>query len=161
VLFRQRREGCNGVMFTMYKFRTLYAEFEDAAASQLVKRRDERVTAAGRVLRRLSLDELPQLINVLRGDMSLVGPRPHAPGARAGDRPYCEVVARYWQRCRVRPGMTGLAQVNGWRGETDTVDKIVRRVECDLRYIENWSYWLDLKIMAKTPVAIIAGRNSF
>jgi lipopolysaccharide/colanic/teichoic acid biosynthesis glycosyltransferase len=113
------------------------------------------------VLRHASFDELPQLINVLRGDMSMVGPRPHAPGTCAGARPFELVTPRYAARHRVRPGMTGLAQVRGWRGETETEEKLLRRLESDLEYIDRWSLWLDLVIMAKTAVSLPAMRNAY
>ncbi len=119
------------------------------------------MTRAGAWLRRFSLDELPQIINVLRGEMSLVGPRPHAPGTCAAGRPFEQVVAVYPARHRVLPGITGLAQVRGWRGETETEEKLVRRVQSDLEYIESWSLWLDLKILAQTPQALAAARNAY
>ena len=145
VFFRQARYGFNHQLINVLKFRTMYTHLEDRAAAQLATRNDPRVTRIGRFLRRSSLDELPQLINVLRGDMSIVGPRPHALSARAADRLYEEVVEEYAARHRVKPGITGWAQVNGWRGETDTYDKIKKRVEYDLYYIENWSLVLDIK----------------
>jgi lipopolysaccharide/colanic/teichoic acid biosynthesis glycosyltransferase len=109
----------------------------------------------------LSLDELPQLINVLRGDMSLVGPRPHAPGSCAGGTPFEQVTPYYPARHRVRPGITGLAQVRGLRGETDTEDKLIRRVDADLEYIANWSLWLDFAVLVRTPVSILIERNAY
>jgi len=119
------------------------------------------VTRFGAFLRRTSLDELPQLFNVLRGDLSLVGPRPHAIRGMAAGRVYEQAVEGYFARHRVRPGMTGWAQVNGWRGETDTLEKIEQRVAHDLYYIENWSIWLDIRILAMTPFAVLFGRNAF
>jgi lipopolysaccharide/colanic/teichoic acid biosynthesis glycosyltransferase len=120
------------------------------------------VTRVGRIIRKTSLDELPQLINVVfRNDLSLVGPRPHAVHAKAADRMYDEVVDGYFARHRVRPGITGWAQVNGWRGETDTHDKIQQRVEHDLYYIENWSMLFDLYILAITPFSLMNGKNAF
>jgi Undecaprenyl-phosphate glucose phosphotransferase len=149
-LFRQKRLGFNNQCFEMLKFRTMYTHLTDNDATRLVTRNDPRVTPIGRVLRRTSLDELPQLINVLRGDMSLVGPRPHALHAKAADRLYHDSVGNYGARHRVKPGITGWAQVNGWRGETDTLEKIQARVEHDLYYIEHWSVAFDIWIMFLT-----------
>jgi Undecaprenyl-phosphate glucose phosphotransferase len=160
-LFRQKRLGFNGQTFYIYKFRTMRSEATDADAQILVSRGDSRVTRIGRILRRTSLDELPQLWNVLIGDMSLVGPRPHALKAKAADRLYDEVVAEYAVRHRVKPGITGWAQVKGWRGETDTVEKIKGRVEHDLYYIDNWSLAFDLRILLMTTVCGFFGRNAF
>jgi lipopolysaccharide/colanic/teichoic acid biosynthesis glycosyltransferase len=115
----------------------------------------------GRFIRKTSLDELPQLFNVLLGQMSLVGPRPHATQAKAGHDLYEDVVQEYFARHRVKPGVTGWAQVNGWRGETDTADKIQRRVEYDLHYIDNWSLLFDLTIIALTPFALLSGKNAY
>ncbi len=160
-LFRQRRIGLNGRVFQVLKFRTMYREFSQPATCEQARRCDPRVTRAGAWLRWLSLDELPQLINVLRGEMSLVGPRPHAPGTCAAGRPFEQVVIGYNARHRVRPGMTGLAQVRGWRGETDTEDKILRRVQCDLEYIEEWSLWADFRILAQTARALASPQNAY
>jgi lipopolysaccharide/colanic/teichoic acid biosynthesis glycosyltransferase len=126
-----------------------------------VTRNDPRVTPFGAFLRRSSLDELPQLFNVLRGELSLVGPRPHAVRGRVGALTYEELVDGYFARHRVKPGVTGWAQVNGWRGETDTVQKIEQRVAHDLYYIDNWSLWLDIKILFMTPIAVLFGRNAY
>jgi Undecaprenyl-phosphate glucose phosphotransferase len=162
VVFRQERLGFNNERIVVYKFRTLYVDRCDASARNQVTRDDPRVTALGRFLRRSSLDELPQLYNVaVKGDLSLVGPRPHAVNASVADREYDKAVDGYFARHRVKPGVTGWAQVHGWRGETDTVEKIQRRVECDLDYIENWSMLLDLYILALTPFALAFGRNAF
>jgi exopolysaccharide biosynthesis polyprenyl glycosylphosphotransferase len=161
VLFRQKRLGFNNELFEIYKFRTMRIDAMDPNAERLVTRNDQRVTRVGSILRRMSVDELPQLWNVLRGDMSLVGPRPHPIQAKAENRLYHEVVSEYMSRHRVRPGITGWAQVNGWRGETDTVEKVRNRVEHDLHYIENWSIAFDLRIIALTAVWGIAGRNAF
>lgn len=161
VLFRQRRQGFNDNTFDMLKFRTMYQEAADPAASMLVTKGDPRVTRVGRVLRRTSLDELPQIFNVLKGDMSLVGPRPHALAASAEGHLYGEIVERYAARHRVKPGITGWAQVNGWRGETDTLDKLRQRVEHDLYYIEHWSLWLDFVIIAQTTIALFQGKNAY
>ncbi|MCI4679822.1 undecaprenyl-phosphate glucose phosphotransferase [Rhodoblastus acidophilus] len=161
VLFRQERFGFNNERITIYKFRSLHLDRCDLEASRLVTRDDPRVTPFGRFIRRTSLDELPQLFNVLKGDLSLVGPRPHAPGAKAADCEYEKVVDGYFARHRVKPGVTGWAQVKGWRGETDTFEKIQRRVDHDLDYIENWSIWLDLAILALTPFALARSPNAY
>ena len=121
---------------------------------------DPRVTRIGRFLRRASLDELPQILNVLRGEMSLVGPRPHAPGTRAGGRRFDEVVANYAARHRVKPGLTGLAQVRGLRGPTPNEVLLLQRVEADLEYIAHWSPWLDLLILLRTPLVVLRARNA-
>ncbi len=156
VLFRQKRYGFNNEQIEVLKFRSLYHEMTDHAAAKQVTRNDPRVTRVGRFIRKTSLDELPQLLNVvLRGDLSLVGPRPHAVHATASNRAYEQVVDGYFARHKVKPGITGWAQVNGWRGETDTEDKIQRRVEHDLYYIENWSVLLDLYILVKTPFSLM------
>jgi lipopolysaccharide/colanic/teichoic acid biosynthesis glycosyltransferase len=134
----------------------------DATAAKLVTKNDPRVTRVGRVLRKMSLDELPQLINVaIKGDLSLVGPRPHALHAKAENQLYDEVVDGYFARHRVKPGITGWAQINGWRGETDTNEKIQRRVEHDLYYIENWSVFFDCYILARTPFALLFAENAY
>jgi len=162
ILFRQRRYGFNNELIEVFKFRSIYADKTDEAAAQLVTRDDPRVTRVGRFIRKTSIDELPQLFNVVfKGDLSLVGPRPHAVHAKAAERQYDEVVEGYFARHRVRPGITGWAQVNGWRGETDTQEKIQQRVEHDLYYIENWSILFDLYILAITPFALFKTRNAF
>jgi Undecaprenyl-phosphate glucose phosphotransferase len=161
IIFRQRRFGFNNCIFSIYKFRTMRVEAADERAERLVSRNDARVTRIGRYLRRWSLDELPQLWNVLNGDMSLVGPRPHPLRAKAADTPYDEVVAEYALRHRVKPGITGWAQVNGWRGETDTIEKIQRRVQHDLYYIDNWSIVFDVWILILTLVKGVTGRNAY
>ncbi|CAH2604435.1 Exopolysaccharide biosynthesis polyprenyl glycosylphosphotransferase [Rhodovastum atsumiense] len=161
VLFRQWRTGFGNRDFRMFKFRTMYHHMTDHEARQQTTRNDPRVTRVGAILRRTSLDELPQIFNVLRGEMSIVGPRPHAPGTRAAGRTFDEVVERYAARHRVRPGLTGLAQVRGLRGETRTEDRIIRRVESDLEYIDSWSLWLDLKILARTAVIVLRMKNAY
>ena len=149
VLFRQKRYGFNNELIEVYKFRSMYVDQLDATAARLVTRDDPRVTRIGRFLRRTSLDELPQLLNVMNGTLSLVGPRPHAVQAKAADRLYDDVVDGYFARHKVKPGITGWAQINGWRGETDTAEKITKRVEFDLYYINNWSVFLDMYILAR------------
>lgn len=155
VLFRQKRYGFNNKLIEVYKFRSMYTEMTDWNADRQTTRDDPRVTRIGRLLRKSSLDELPQLLNVIKGDMSIVGPRPHAVGTKAAGRLFEDVVDDYAARHNVKPGLTGWAQVNGWRGETETVDKIIMRVEYDLFYIRNWSIWLDLYIMLITPFALM------
>ena len=161
VLFKQKRYGFDSQLVEIYKFRSMHVESQDATANKLVTRNDPRVTRVGRFIRRASLDELPQLFNVLLGDMSLVGPRPHATQAKAGGDLYQDVVQGYFTRHRVKPGVTGWAQINGWRGETDTSDKIKQRVEHDLHYIDNWSVLFDLYILAMTPVSLISTKNAY
>ena len=161
-LFRQKRYGFNNDLIEVFKFRSMYAESADAGAARLVTRGDPRVTRVGRFIRKTSLDELPQLLNVvLKGNLSLVGPRPHALQAKAANTLYDQVVDGYFARHKVKPGITGWAQVNGWRGETDTQEKLQRRVEHDLYYIENWSVFLDLRILAATPFALLKTENAF
>ena len=161
VLFRQKRYGFNNELIDVFKFRSIYVDQGDSSAASLVTRGDPRVTRVGRFIRRTSLDELPQLFNVLRGDLSLVGPRPHALEAKAENRLYGAVVEDYFARHKVKPGITGWAQVNGWRGETDTVEKIRKRVEHDLYYIDNWSFAFDLLILARTPLALLDNRHAY
>lgn len=157
VFFKQKRFGFNNEPIDVYKFRSMYTDMCDARATKLVTRDDPRVTKVGKFIRSTSLDELPQLFNVVfKGDLSLVGPRPHAMAAKAAGGLYQNVVDGYFARHKVKPGITGWAQVNGWRGETDTDEKIERRVEHDLYYIENWSIWFDLQILAMTPLALVS-----
>ncbi len=161
VLFRQKRYGFNNELIEVLKFRSMHVDMCDANASKLVTKTDPRVTRVGRFIRKTSLDELPQLINVLKGELSLVGPRPHAIAAKAEDQLYNEVVARYYARHKVKPGITGWAQISGWRGETDTREKIEKRVEHDLHYIEHWSVFFDLYILAVTPFALLKSENAY
>ncbi len=162
VFFKQRRYGFNNELIEVYKFRSMYVELCDATAARLVQKGDPRVTPVGAFIRKTSIDELPQLINVVfKGNLSLVGPRPHAVHAKAENRLYDEAVDGYFARHRVKPGITGWAQISGWRGETDTHEKIQRRVEHDLYYIENWSVLLDLFILAKTPLALARTENAY
>src|SRR3984885_6977102 len=162
ILFKQRRYGFNNEEVEVYKFRSMYTEHTGAAASKLVTKGDPRVPRVGRFIRRTSLDELPQLFNVVfTGNLSLVGPRPHAVYAKAEDHLYDEAVDGYFARHRVKPGITGWAQINGWRGETDSKEKIQRRVEHDLFYIENWSILLDIYILARTPFALLKSEGAY
>lgn len=161
VLYRQLRHGFNGELISVVKFRTMYADACDAADASEVRQAtldDLRVTPVGRLLRRASLDELPQLLNVLRGEMSLVGPRPHAV---AHDYYYSQLIDGYLARHRVKPGITGWAQVNGYRGETKTIDEMRKRIELDLDYIEKISIPFDLRIMLKTIVNVLFSRNAY
>lgn len=160
-LFRQKRYGYNNQLVEVWKFRTMRHDLQDPKAEQLTQHNDPRITRIGAFLRRWSLDELPQFINVLRGEMSIVGPRPHAISAKAGGRLYQQAVPQYAARHRVKPGITGWAQVNGWRGPTDTVRQIEKRVEHDMYYIEHWSIWLDLKIIFMTVFRGFSGQNAF
>jgi Undecaprenyl-phosphate glucose phosphotransferase len=162
ILFRQPRYGFNNERIGVLKFRSLYHDQADVTARTLVTKDDPRVTRVGRVIRKTSLDELPQLFNVVfAGNLSLVGPRPHALNARAEQRLYEEAVDGYFARHRVKPGITGWAQINGWRGDTDTQEKIERRIECDLYYIENWSMMFDLYILLRTPLALVKAENAY
>jgi Undecaprenyl-phosphate glucose phosphotransferase len=161
VLFRQKRYGFNNHPIGVYKFRTMYHHLRDERAERLATKDDPRITRLGGFLRKTSIDELPQLINVLKGEMSIIGPRPHAMSAKAADRLYEEVVAEYAARHRVKPGITGWAQVKGWRGETDTYEKIQKRVEHDLYYIENWSFAFDMKILILTFFALLKADNAY
>ncbi len=162
IFFRQPRYGFNNEPISVLKFRSLFHDQADVAAKTLVTRDDPRVTRVGRIIRRTSLDELPQLFNVVfAGNLSLVGPRPHALNARAKTRLYEETVDGYFARHKVKPGLTGWAQINGWRGDTDTQEKIQRRIECDLYYIENWSMLFDIYILLRTPLALIKGENAY
>ncbi len=156
VLFRQKRHGFNNELIEIHKFRSMYTDRTDASAAKLVTKDDPRVTKVGKFIRKTSIDELPQLFNVLKGELSIVGPRPHALQAKAANKLYYEAVDGYFARHRVKPGMTGWAQIHGWRGETDTIEKIMQRVNHDLYYIENWSILLDLYIVAMTPVSLFS-----
>lgn len=157
MIFSQRRRGFNGHEFKIFKFRTMNV-LEDGQVVAQARRNDPRVTRVGRILRSASIDELPQLLNVLWGQMSLVGPRPHA---MAHDDGYTKMIARYALRQHVKPGLTGWAQVNGYRGETAQLELMERRVECDLWYIKNWSFWLDLRILVRTCFELARGQNAY
>ena len=161
VLFRQKRYGFNNEVVDVWKFRSMYTDKSDADAKQVVTKGDPRVTKVGRFIRKTSIDELPQLFNVLAGSLSLVGPRPHALKGHTQNKLFEQVVDGYFARHRVKPGVTGWAQINGWRGEVDTPEKIRKRVECDLYYIENWSLLLDFKILFLTPFRIIGQEGAY
>jgi polysaccharide biosynthesis protein PslA len=161
VLFRQRRLGFNNLEIDVLKFRSMYTDRQDISGAERTRKDDPRVTKVGRIIRRLSIDELPQLWNVLRGEMSLVGPRPHATEMRVGDAYYHEAVRGYAARHRVKPGITGLAQVRGLRGEIDTIERAKKRVEYDIYYIENWSPMFDLRIILETLVKLVWDRHAY
>ena len=156
-IFRQKRGGLNGRPFVIYKFRTMYVQ-EDGASIRHAKRNDSRVTKLGSVLRRTSLDELPQLLNVLRGDMSIVGPRPHA---LAHDQYYGAILPDYHGRCACKPGLTGLAQVRGYRGDIADIKDMKLRVACDLAYIRSWSIALDIKLISNTLNRLPFDRSAY
>ena len=160
VLFVQRRVGRGNQFFAIYKFRTMRANPDGIEGARSTARDDARVTKIGRVLRATSIDELPQLFNVLKGDMSLVGPRPHAIGSQAGDKLFWEIDARYWTRHALRPGLTGLAQIRGLRGATDHEDELAGRLAADLEYLNGWSLWRDLRIIALT-LRVLIHRQAF
>ncbi len=160
VLFRQTRIGRGNQMFKVLKFRSMSVSGSDGAGNRSASRDDDRITRCGRFIRKTSIDELPQLLNVLKGDMSIVGPRPHALGSRAADKLFWEVDQRYWNRHAAKPGLTGLAQVRGFRGATLVEDDLRNRLHADLEYLESWSIWRDLKIIFLT-VRVIWHRNAF
>jgi len=157
VIFKQRRYGFNGEEIVVWKFRTM-SVCEDGPDIPQAQRNDPRVTKFGEFLRKTSLDELPQFINVLQGRMSIVGPRPHAV---AHNEYYRKLIPGYMLRHKVKPGITGWAQVNGWRGETDTVEKMEKRVEYDLAYIRDWSFWMDMKVIFMTAFSGFGGKNAY
>ena len=161
IIFRQKRYGFNNDQIEVLKFRSMYHDMADPGAKKVVTRNDPRVTRVGRLIRKASIDELPQLFNVLGGSLSLVGPRPHAVNAHTANKRWEEVVSNYFARHKVKPGVTGWAQVNGWRGEVDTPEKIKNRVEHDLYYIENWSVLFDLQILAMTPFKLLNTENAY
>jgi putative colanic acid biosynthesis UDP-glucose lipid carrier transferase len=158
VFFRQTRKGIDGNQFEIYKFRSMKVHAEVAGKVTQATRRDPRITAVGAFLRRTSLDELPQFINVLRGEMSVVGPRPHA---LEHDDIYKDLVKGYMHRYRIKPGITGWAQINGYRGETDRIEKMMGRVKLDLYYMQNWTFWLDIKIVVLTFWKGFVGSNAY
>ncbi len=157
VLFKQRRYGLNGKIVEVWKFRSMMV-MEDGQKVTQATRDDPRVTPFGAFIRKTSLDELPQFFNVLQGRMSIVGPRPHAV---SHNEQYRRLIHGYMMRHKVKPGITGWAQINGWRGETDTVEKMEARIECDLQYIQRWSLWLDIKIILLTIVRGFVGKNTY
>jgi putative colanic acid biosynthesis UDP-glucose lipid carrier transferase len=157
ILFMQRRTGLNGVPFRVYKFRSMSVA-EDGGVVTQATRNDRRVTRVGRFIRRASIDELPQLFNVLRGDMSLVGPRPHA---LAHDEYYGSLISEYSKRFRVRPGITGLSQVKGFRGETETIADMEQRIHFDNHYIERWSILMDIRILVSTAFIVPLQRTAY
>ncbi|OHV87981.1 undecaprenyl-phosphate glucose phosphotransferase [Mesorhizobium sp. ORS 3428] len=161
VLFKQKRHGFNNEIIEVYKFRSMYTDKSDPTAKQTVTKNDPRVTRVGRFIRKTSIDELPQFFNSLFGSLSLVGPRPHAIAAQSHNLLYNEVVDGYFARHKVKPGVTGWAQINGWRGEMDTNEKIRMRTEYDLYYIENWSMLFDLRILFLTPVRLLNTENAY
>lgn len=155
VLFKQRRMGRGNRLFDVYKFRSMRVDRTDHAGSRSASRDDDRITSIGRIIRRTSLDELPQLFNVIDGDMSLVGPRPHALGSLAGEELFWHVDRRYWLRHAIKPGITGLAQVRGFRGATDHRDDLTQRLQADLEYVSNWSLVNDITILVRTLAVIV------
>lgn len=160
VLFSQERVGRGNRLFRMYKFRSMYIDRLDKSGQRSTSRSDDRVTRVGRFIRAYSLDELPQLFNVLRGDMSIVGPRPHALGSRAEDKLFWDIDLAYWHRHAVKPGLTGLAQVRGFRGATETVTDLSNRLQADLEYLSGWSIWRDISILVAT-FRVLSHRNAF
>jgi putative colanic acid biosynthesis UDP-glucose lipid carrier transferase len=158
VLFKQLRHGWDGKPVKVYKFRTMVVHSEEGGQVTQACKGDSRITPFGAFLRRTSLDELPQFFNVLQGRMSIVGPRPHA---IAHNEEYKDQIDEYMLRHKVKPGITGWAQVNGWRGETDTLEKMQKRVEYDLYYIDHWSLWFDLKIIFITLFKGFVGKNAY
>ncbi len=161
VFFMQKRHGFNNEVINVFKFRSMYTNMSDPTAKAAVTKGDPRVTRVGRFIRKTSIDELPQLFNVLKGELSLVGPRPHAVLAQARERAFADIVDGYFARHRVKPGVTGWAQINGWRGEVDSDEKIKFRTAYDLYYIENWSLWFDLKILFLTPIRLLNTENAY
>jgi len=160
ILFRQRRMGRGNQMFHVYKFRSMRVECSDADGNRSASRDDDRITRVGRIIRATSIDELPQLFNVILGDMSLVGPRPHALGSLAGERLFWHVDQRYWLRHALKPGITGLAQVRGYRGATDREEDLVNRLQSDLEYVSDWSIVGDISILVRTAV-VLAHKNAY
>lgn len=160
VLFRQMRVGQGNRQFRIFKFRSMRAESNDAKGDRSAGREDDRVTRVGRLIRRTSIDELPQIFNVLRGEMSMVGPRPHALGSLAGDALFWRVSNHYWLRHALKPGITGLAQIRGFRGATDQKEDLEKRLRCDLEYLSHWSIGLDVMILVKT-LPVIIHKNAF
>jgi Undecaprenyl-phosphate glucose phosphotransferase len=161
VIFKQKRFGFNNNEISVLKFRSMYTDLGDGSGAKRTEKDDARVTRVGKIIRKTSIDELPQLFNVLKGEMSLVGPRPHATMMRVGDKYYFDAVKGYAARHRVKPGITGLAQVRGLRGEIATTERAQQRVEYDIYYIENWSPLLDIRIMIETIVKIVWDKDAY
>jgi lipopolysaccharide/colanic/teichoic acid biosynthesis glycosyltransferase len=159
-LFTQTRIGRSNQMFRIKKFRSMRVDGADSAGHRSTERDDDRITKVGRFIRRTSIDELPQILNVLSGDMSIVGPRPHALGSRAANKLFWEVDGRYWHRHATKPGLTGLAQVRGYRGATLIEADLENRLRADLEYLEKWSIWRDIKITILT-FRVLLHRNAF
>jgi len=160
VFFKQTRIGRGNQMFSMLKFRSMRVETLDGAGNRSTSREDDRITRVGAFIRKTSIDELPQIINVLRGEMSIVGPRPHALGSRAADKLFWEVDERYWHRHSAKPGLTGLAQVRGYRGATFHEDDLTNRLQADLEYLDHWTIWRDIQIVLMT-FRVLLHRNAF
>ena len=160
ILFRQQRMGRANQLFDVYKFRSMHVQRADATGDRSASRDDDRVTRVGRFIRATSLDELPQLFNIINGDMSLVGPRPHALGSRAGDALFWHIDDRYWLRHAIKPGLTGLAQVRGFRGATENKDDLTRRLESDIEYLTDWSVLTDIVILVRTAFVLVH-RNAY
>jgi lipopolysaccharide/colanic/teichoic acid biosynthesis glycosyltransferase len=160
IFFKQQRLGRGNRLFAMYKFRSMRADLCDASGNLSTARDDRRVTRAGRIIRATSIDELPQLLNILKGDMSFVGPRPHALGSLAGDKLFWEVDQRYWHRHACKPGLTGLAQIRGFRGATHAQSDLVNRLQADLEYLNGWSIWRDLHILVAT-FRVLRHKNAY
>jgi lipopolysaccharide/colanic/teichoic acid biosynthesis glycosyltransferase len=158
VFFVQKRTGRGNRFFPIFKFRSMRVEKLDAAGARSASKDDDRITRIGRLIRRTSIDELPQIFNVLRGEMSIVGPRPHAIGSLAGDKLFWEVDHRYWLRHSLKPGLTGLAQVRGLRGATDTETDLANRLQADLEYLDGWTIWRDIRIIMNTLVVLVHDR---
>ncbi|MEM7289643.1 MAG: undecaprenyl-phosphate glucose phosphotransferase [Pseudomonadota bacterium] len=161
IIFKQMREGFNNEAVEIYKFRSLYTNLEDKDGINMVTKGDSRVTRVGKIIRKTSIDELPQFFNVLQGRLSLVGPRPHVANAQTDNQLWSEVVDSYIARHKVKPGVTGWAQITGWRGEVDSQDKLHGRINADLYYIENWSLAFDLYILAMTPMRLLNTENAY
>lgn len=157
IIFKQNRNGLNNKTFKVWKFRTMRV-MENGSEVKQAKKDDVRITRIGSFLRKSSIDELPQLANILLGDMAIVGPRPHPVALNNQFRPLIE---NYDQRCAMKPGLTGLAQINGHRGPTKTVEQMLKRIECDIKYINNWSLWSDVKIILATPYYGLISKNAF
>jgi putative colanic acid biosynthesis UDP-glucose lipid carrier transferase len=157
IFFRQNRAGWSGKSFKIWKFRSMYVHQEEIGKIKQAEKNDSRVTRVGAFIRKTSLDELPQIFNVLSGDMSLVGPRPHA---LQHDKEYSERIFDYFARHHIKPGITGLAQIRGLRGETKDIEQMIQRIESDIEYINNWSVGLDISIILRTVFAL-SGKNAY